>query len=67
MADQFDNAQRIDQLMTESARAHQAKLAASEPKLDPTGECQNPMCGEPVEPPRLFCNAKCASEHARRK
>ena len=67
MADQFDQAQRIDQLMADSARAHQEKKAAAEPKLLPTGECQNPACGEPVPAPKLFCNAECAKQHARRK
>lgn len=65
MADQFDQAQAIDLLMTESARAQQTKRALKEPKLEPEGECLNPRCGEPLDPPRLFCGPTCAQEHAR--
>lgn len=74
MADQFDQAQEIDALMRSSAMAQQAKKAAAMPKLEPTGECQNPACGEPLRRVRnpagelampLFCNADCAKQHAR--
>ena len=67
MADQFDQAQEIDALMAASARAQQEKKAAKEPKLEATGECLNPLCGEPVDAPKLFCGPNCAKEHARRK
>ncbi len=65
MADQFDQAQRIDELMRDSARAAQQKQAARTPPAVPTGECLNPLCGEPVGPPKLFCNSGCAAQHAK--
>jgi len=66
MADQFDQAQETEALMTSSALAAQAKRAACAPAVEATGECQNPLCGEPVEHPKLFCDAKCAAAHAKR-
>jgi hypothetical protein len=66
VADQFDQAQRIDGLMAESALALHQKNAAKEPKLKPNGECWNPLCGEPLVGAALFCGPSCAQEHARR-
>lgn len=66
MTDQFDQAQATEALETEAAlRAHQLRAAAAE-KVEPTGECLNPLCGEPLDPPQLFCGSQCAREHARR-
>lgn len=68
MADQFDRAQDTDALITEDARERHALKAASELKLVPTGECQNPVCGEPFHnSARLFCGPICAQAHARQR
>lgn len=56
----------LEQQTTELALAEQRAKAASAKKLHPTGECQNPLCGEPVEGERLFCGPICAKEHAKR-
>lgn len=64
--DQFDQAQESDARETEAAYRAQQARAANAVKLTATGECQNPMCGEELEPPRLFCGPKCAQQHARR-
>lgn len=66
MADEFDRAQELDALAVTSAMNLQRKLAAAAPKLTATGECLNPLCGEPLDPPQLFCGPQCAQEHARR-
>jgi hypothetical protein len=66
MADDFERAQELDALAVVSARNLQERKAAREPKLEHTGECLNPLCGEPIESPRLFCGIPCAQEHARR-
>jgi hypothetical protein len=66
MADQFDRAQDEDARQTAFAIAAQQRQAASAPKLEATGECLNPLCGEDLDPPRLFCGPSCAQEHARR-
>jgi hypothetical protein len=66
VADEFDRAQELDALAVTSALNLQRKLAANAPRLDHTGECQNPLCGEPLDPPQLFCGPSCAREHARR-
>jgi hypothetical protein len=65
MADLFDQAQETDALLVSSALAAQRARAASTAQPDPTGECLNPLCGEPLDMPRLFCGPKCATEHAR--
>jgi hypothetical protein len=66
MTDTFDQAQATEALETDAALRAQQLRAALAPRVDPTGECLNPLCGEPVESPKLFCNANCAQEHARR-
>lgn len=66
MADLYDQAQDTDALLVASALAVQKTKAAAEPKLAATGECLNPLCGEPLPGPQLFCGASCAKEHARR-
>jgi len=66
MADVFDAAQEAEARETAHALAAQQARAASAPKLEATGECLNPLCGEELEPPRLFCGPSCAQEHARR-
>jgi hypothetical protein len=66
MTDLFDHAQATEALETDAAlRAQQMRAALAE-KVQPTGECLNPLCGEPLDPPQLFCGPKCAREHARR-
>jgi hypothetical protein len=66
MTDLFDHAQATEALETDAAlRAQQLRAALAE-KVQPTGECLNPLCGEPLDPPQLFCNSQCAREHARR-
>jgi hypothetical protein len=71
MTDIFDQAQALEQQQLEQALLAQAAKAIQAPQLVPTGYCQNPKCGEEfiTAPPgigtRLFCNAICASEHAR--
>jgi hypothetical protein len=65
MADDIERAQEADARNRAAAlAAHQARAAAAEP-LAATGECRNPLCGEPVETPRLFCGPACAQQHAR--
>lgn len=66
MADDLDRAQDEAARQTEFALAQQMAAAARIPKLEATGECRNPLCGEELEKPRLFCGPKCATEHARR-
>jgi hypothetical protein len=66
MADVFEQAQEREQLDRQQALKAQQLMAAAAPKLLPTGECQNPLCGEPVDGERLFCGAACAAEHAKR-
>lgn len=65
MADQFDQASETEALALSVALAVQAAKAASSAKPEPTGECLNPLCCEPLGHPRLFCGPKCAQEHAR--
>lgn len=66
MSDIFDQASETEALALSAAlQAQQAKAAASVP-LAATGECLNPLCGEELEPPKLFCGPDCAREHARR-
>ncbi|QOE32762.1 DNA-directed RNA polymerase subunit alpha [Achromobacter phage Mano] len=66
--DDIDKAQDADATNLADAIERQRVLAALGPKLRPIGECWNPMCGEPfaANDNRLFCNAACADEHARR-
>lgn len=64
MADVFDQAQ--DRAQQDLEQCLQAARAAVAPKLKATGECRNPLCGEPLEAGRLFCGPACAQEHARR-
>lgn len=67
MADQFDQATETEALSLSAALAAQAARAANAPKVEPTGECLNPLCGEPLAHPRLFCGANCAAEYASRR
>lgn len=64
--DDFERAQEREQLDRQQALTAQQQSAAAMPKLQPTGECRNPLCCEPLDPPKLFCGPKCAEEHARR-
>lgn len=66
MSDQFDQAQETEALLISSALAAQAKRAACSIQLEAIGECHNPLCGEPLELPKLFCGPKCAAEHSKR-
>lgn len=68
--DDIDKAQHADAVSLADAIERQRMLAAKGPKVLPLGYCRNKMCGEPFEAgneTRLFCNAACADEHARRK
>lgn len=64
MADEFDQASDIEMRERERSIAAQAAKAAASPKLQPTGECQNPRCGEPFEhgSDKLFCGPACAQQ-----
>ncbi len=65
MADLFDLAQETEAHNRDQNLKVQKARSDSEPKLEHTGECRNPVCCEPVEYPRLFCDAKCAAQHAK--
>lgn len=67
MPDFFDKASEHEQRALQDQLEAQRLRAACAPKLAPSGECMNPRCGEefPAGDPRVFCNAKCAVEHAR--
>jgi len=66
MGDLTDQVQDRDaQQLAEALQAQQVKASLT-PKLQPTGECRNPLCCEPLEGDRLFCGPACAQEHARR-
>lgn len=64
VADQFDQSQETEALHIAAALAAQARRVA--PVVLHDGYCKNPLCGEPVEAPKLFCDAKCAAQHAKR-
>jgi hypothetical protein len=66
MSDTFDQAQEREAIENATAVRIQQARAAKHEEPSPTGECMNPLCGEPVESPKLFCNSRCAQEHARR-
>lgn len=66
MSDIFDQAQDTEANETAAALLRQQMKAAATPHPDPTGECMNPLCCEPLDPPKLYCGPKCAQEHARR-
>lgn len=65
MTDPFDQASATEALTLSVALEAQQRRAAATPRPDPTGECLNPLCGEPVAAPRLFCGQNCAAVHAR--
>jgi hypothetical protein len=66
MTDLYDQASETEALALSAALlAQQAKAAATVQPVA-TGECLNPLCGEPLDPPQLFCGPQCAREHARR-
>jgi hypothetical protein len=66
MTDLYDQASETEALALHTALlAQQAKAAATVQPVA-TGECLNPLCGEELEPPKLFCGPDCAREHARR-
>lgn len=52
--------------LADNLAAH-AERAASEPKIAASGICHNVRCGEefPAGDNRLFCDSRCAAEHAR--
>jgi hypothetical protein len=69
MPDIFDQAQERDQQQLAESLAAQAARAAASPKLEATGNCLNPLCGEDLQPLAsgvmpLFCGADCAKKHA---
>lgn len=62
--DEADQANRIADLERESMIARARAAAATRASPVPTGECR--ACSEPVDPPKLFCDATCSSEWSRR-
>ena len=67
MPDELDLADAQAAQTLERELAAQKKRAASAPKLQPSGECQNERCGEEFPPgdQRLFCDSVCAAAHAK--
>lgn len=68
MSDDIDKAQAADEVNTQDALERQRMIARNMPRLTARGECLNPHCAEPFysgAETRLFCDAKCAAEHAR--
>lgn len=65
MADEFDRAQELELLNLQQSLAAQAEIARATPKLQATGECLAPRCGEPLPAGQLFCGPACAQFHAR--
>lgn len=67
MADDIDKAQDAAAINLADAIERQRIQAMQGPRLHPAGHCRNPLCGEPfaANDNRLFCNAKCATEHGR--
>ena len=61
MADDVDNANEIQELFLERALASRKPA----PQTLATGFCQNPLCGEYLGDPRLYCDGKCAGEAAK--
>lgn len=64
MADLFDQASEREMLDLQQALQAQQEKANATPKLQPRGECLNPLCGEPFDEDaaRLFCGPRCAQE-----
>jgi len=56
MADLADQANERNEAFQEAALGAARAPVPASPK--PSGECHH--CGEPVESPRLFCDADCA-------
>lgn len=67
MPDFFDHASDVEAQTLQDQLEAQSIRAALEPKIAPSGECQNTKCGEEFAPGdhRLFCNSRCAAEHQR--
>lgn len=60
MADDADNAQIVTEQFLERALASRKPS----PQSRATGFCQNPLCGDYLGDPRLYCDGKCATEAA---
>lgn len=67
MPDFFDKASDTEQQHLRDQLEAQRLRAAAAPRLAPVGHCRNVRCGEefPTGDSRLFCDSKCAAEHAR--
>lgn len=67
MPDFFDRASEHEQQALADQLHAQQLRAALTPKSAPSGECNNPKCGEefPLGDKRLYCDSNCAAEHAR--
>lgn len=62
--DEADQANRIAEAERENMIARARAAAAKFASPVPTGECR--ACFEPVDPPKLFCDATCSAEWSRR-
>lgn len=66
MADDIDRAQELDAINTSDAIERHMIMSSIARRLQPTGECRNPRCGEPfvaADSNRIFCGPECAAEH----
>lgn len=66
MADDFDRASDAEMRDRELLLKAHSALSALVTRMAPSGECHNPLCGEPFHPdsPKLFCDDKCAKQHS---
>jgi hypothetical protein len=62
-----DQASEVEQQTLADNLAAQSERAALAPKLAASGICHNHRCAEEFAPGdnRIFCDSKCAAEHAR--
>lgn len=67
MADEIDRAQDAEARNLSHALDAQRVLASLTPKMQPTGYCHSPVCGDefPANDNRLFCGRECADDHQR--
>jgi hypothetical protein len=67
MPDFNDHASEVEQQTLQDQLDAQKVRAAATPKLAPIGSCRNFRCAEDFAAGdnRVFCDSKCAAEHAR--
>ena len=67
MPDFNDHASEVEQQTLRDQLDAQRIRAAAAPRLTPIGSCRNHHCAEefPAGDNRVFCDSKCAAEHAR--